>query len=81
MIILINGLINYIKDERFSLFLIDNSLNIVNFERIVVLEDEKIVVIADNKKIIVRGKNLSINRLLDSEMLITGEFNSIELGE
>lgn len=78
---MINGLINYIKDERFSLFLIDNSLNIVNFERIVVLEDEKIVVIADNKKIIVRGKNLSINRLLDSEMLITGEFNSIELGE
>lgn len=81
MIILINGLIKYIKDDRFSLFLKNNSLNIVNFDKIVILEDEKIVVMVDSKKIIVRGSNLSINKLLDREMLIMGSFNSIELGE
>ena len=79
--ILKNNLINYIRDDKFSLYLIDNCLNIVNFDNILVLEEEKIAIIVQNKVIVIRGRSLSINKLLDKEILIMGIFKSIELGE
>ncbi len=78
---MINNLINYVKNEEFVINLWKNKINIVNFKEIVILEEDKIVITSPDGKVTVRGDNLSINKLLDKELLITGTFNSIELGD
>ena len=45
------------------------------------MEDNKIVLSSNYNKITIKGNNLTINKLLDNELLIMGEFSSIELGE
>ena len=42
------------------------------------LEDNRISVKYSNGTIIIKGNNLSINKLLEQEMLITGDIKSIE---
>ncbi len=78
---MLDNLINYVKNKEFSINIWKNKINIVNFKEIIILEDEKIVIMSPDSKIVIRGSNLSINKLLDNEMLITGKFYSIELGE
>ena len=81
MILVLKNIVNYVRNNEFYINIWKNKINIVNFKEIIILEDEKIVIKSDESKIIIRGRNLSINKLLDNELLITGKFNSIELGE
>ena len=78
---MLKNIVNYVRNNEFYINIWKNKINIVNFKEIIILEDEKIVIKSDESKIIIRGRNLSINKLLDNELLITGKFNSIELGE
>lgn len=78
---MLNSLVNYVRNEEFSMNIWKNKINIVNFKEIIILEEDKIVIMSPDNKIIIRGKDLSINKLLDNELLITGKFASIELGD
>lgn len=78
---MLRELTNYVKEQEFYINIWKNKINIVNFKKIVILEEEKIVVMSPDSKIVIKGKKISINKLLDDEILITGIFNSIELGE
>lgn len=78
---MLKKMIDYIKDEEFSINITKNKINIINFKQILILEDKKIVIISPYNKIIIKGEKLSINKLLEDEILISGNFNSIELGE
>lgn len=75
------GIIDYVKNEEFSINIKKNKINIVNFNEIVILEENKIVIMSPIGKIVIKGSNLSINKLLEDEILIAGRFDSIELGE
>ena len=76
---MINKLVDYIKDNKLKIKYMDNSLNIVNYDRILEVNDNEIRVINDKKIITIYGNNLSLNKLLDNEILITGIINKIEL--
>lgn len=78
---MINSIIDYVKNEEFAITIWKNKINIVNFKEVIILEEDKIVVTSPDSKIVIRGNNLSINKLLDNELLITGKFNTIELGD
>lgn len=78
---MLRELTNYVKEQEFFINIWKNKINIVNFKKIVILEEEKIVVMSPDNKIVIKGKKISINKLLDDEILITGNFYSIELGE
>lgn len=71
----------FINDKRFYININNEYINIVNFENIVILEENKVVVIGDLKKFSIKGSNISINKLLDDELLISGNFSSIEIGD
>ena len=75
------GIVNYVKEDDFSIKIWNNKINIVNFKDIVILEDTKVVILSPDGKVVIRGNNLSINKLLDNELLITGIIISIELGD
>ena len=77
---MIKRIISYIKDNKLKINYINNSVNGVNYDKILEVTDEVITIIKENKIILIRGNNLKISKLLDNEILITGLINKIELG-
>lgn len=74
-----NILYNYINDKEFRLTVYENKIHIINFKRIITLEDNYISLLSQNKKINIRGINLLLAKLLDNELLIKGNISSIEV--
>ena len=72
---------NYIDNQKFKLTYSDNYLNIINYNKIIILEHDRIDISVFNKIIKIKGKNLKLMRLLNQEILITGLINCIELME
>ena len=79
MILVIESVRNYIKDLDFRFTVYLDKINIINYQKIISLEDDKILLLGGNKKITIRGKNLTLSKLLDEEVLILGEITKIEV--
>lgn len=70
---------NYINDNNFKLSLYKNKLNIVNYKKILSLEENYISILLEKKKLIIKGSNLFLIKILDNELLIKGNIKSIEV--
>lgn len=70
---------NYINDNNFKLSLYKNKLNIVNYKKLLSLEENYISVLLEKKKLIIKGNNLLLIKILDNELLIKGNIKSIEV--
>lgn len=77
---LFNDIRNIINEDNFKLILDNNSVDIINFNKIININDN-LVTIKPNKKINIHGKNLKINKLLDDEIIIRGEIFKIDINE
>lgn len=69
---------NYINDEAWKINISRNQVDIVNYLDIILLEEEKILVKYGEGIISVIGDRLSVNKMLDSEILITGNIKCVE---
>ena len=76
---MIKKIMEYIKDNNLKIIYCNNSVNVVNYEKILEIKDNIITLINNNKIINIRGSNLKLNKLLEGEILITGIINKIEL--
>ena len=76
---MINKLVNYIKDNNFKINYVNNSVNIVNYDKIIEIENTVITITKEDKMIFIKGNDLRLNKLLDNEVVITGTINKIEL--
>lgn len=76
---MINKLVNYIKDNNFKINYVNNSVNIVNYDKIIEIENTVITITKEDKIIFIKGNDLRLNKLLDNEVVITGTINKIEL--
>ena len=74
-----NKLSNYINDKEFKLTIYDNKIHIINFKRIITLEDNYISFLTNDKKINILGTNLSLKKLVAKELLINGNVSKIEV--
>lgn len=70
---------NYINDNNFKLSLYNNKLNIVNYKKLLSLEENYISILLEKKKLIIKGSNLFLIKILDNELLIKGNIKSIEV--
>lgn len=70
---------NYINDEAFEMILKNKTINIINYKRIITISPTKVSVLSANQKIVVTGSNLTLNKLLEAEILLAGEIKSIEV--
>ena len=52
----------YIDDNRFKITIYEDRIHVINYEKIISLEEERIVFLTKNKKIIVHGQNMHLNR-------------------
>ncbi len=76
---MLNRLKDYINDNSFKINIYKNKINVVNYLDIITLEEDRISLKYQEGMIIIKGNNLSVNKLLDNEILITGEIKSVEL--
>ena len=75
---IINGIRSYILDDDLKITIVNNKVNIVNYRDIGHFDSNKIVVKVNNGEVIVKGNDLVVSKLLNSEILITGNFSNIE---
>ena len=74
-----NRINNFIKDNELEINIYNDYIHIKNYLRLISLENNYISLTTNNKKLLIKGTNLSLKKILDQELLITGEFNSIEV--
>lgn len=70
---------DYILDEEFQILYLKEKVNIKNYLKINYMERERVSLAYSNGSVIVYGRNLRIKKLLDSEILIEGNIETIEL--
>ena len=74
-----NCISNYINDKEFRFTVYDNKIHIINFNKIITLEDNYISILSNSKKINIKGLNLVLVKLLDNELLIKDNITSREV--
>ena len=68
---------DYVRCEEFKMIMKNNIIYIENFDDIGNISQKEIIIYNDNKKILIKGNNLSIDKLLNSEILIKGRAISV----
>ena len=76
---MLDRLNNYIEDKKFKLIYEDNLIDIINYTRLITIENNYVSLYINNKKIIIKGKKLILKKLLDNELLLNGEVTSLEV--
>ena len=76
---IMNRLDNYLYDREYRIIIKENYVNIVNYDEIIDFNSNKISVKYKNKLITIEGLNLTINKMLEDEILITGNISNISI--
>lgn len=77
--IITKNLNNYINDTEYKITITNAYINIKNYIEIKDYSSTKIIIKNPNGVTIITGINLIINKMIDNELLITGNFSSVEL--
>ena len=70
---------DYLLDDEYKMILLNNKINISNYEKIEYLDDDKVIVKYEKGKISIKGENITVSKLLNNEILITGSIKEIEM--
>lgn len=68
---------NYIDDKKFSMIYRNNRLNIINYSEIIDFSCKLISIRCDDKVYYIEGTDLVISKMMENEMLITGNIDLI----
>lgn len=74
---LINDVRNFIVDNEFQIVVKNNFVDIQNFDLIDTINESTIIVTTEKKKIKIKGKSLTVNKLLSDELSIKGKILEI----
>ena len=74
-----DSLNNYINDKEFRINLYKDKINVINYRKIVSLEENNISILSANKQIIINGNNFKLIKILENELLIKGNLTNIEV--
>lgn len=77
--IMLDQLRNYMEDNTFRFTIYENKIHIINFQKIITLEENEIAFTTKNKMVKIFGKDLNLKKLLKDELLIIGNINRIEV--
>lgn len=76
---LIKKVRDYLLDDEFKMVIIKNKINISNYEKIEYLDNDNIIVKYIDGKINIKGEKLIVSKLLNDEILISGNIKTIEM--
>ncbi len=72
---------SYIDDDELKIIIQKDRVNIQNYDNILNFDSSKIIIIKDLEKISIYGNDLVTSKLMDEEILISGQILKIELGD
>ena len=72
---------DYIIDKEFRYIVYKNKVNIINYNNILSIEKERISVSYSSGILVIKGKDLTLKKMLDDEVLIYGNIKLVELGD
>ena len=78
---LVRVLSDYVNDKNFSIIYKNNRLDIINYSKILDFSDTKISVNYLDNIYIITGTNLVISKMMEEELLITGNIESISFNK
>ncbi len=76
---MIKEIINQIKDDKFKIVYVNNSVDVINYDNIMEVKSDVITIEKEKKLILIKGEELKLDKLLDNEILIRGLIKKIEL--
>ena len=68
---------DYINDRKYSMIYKNNKLDIINYSEIIDFTSSLISIRHEDKVYHIEGNNLVISRMMENEILITGEIKVI----
>lgn len=68
----------YIYDNKFQIWIIENSINISNYIDIISFSEDLVIIKCPSNTLHIKGENLIISKLLTEELLIKGKILNIE---
>lgn len=71
---------SYLLEDEFSINILKGKVDIMNYNTIGQIDSNKIVIYYDGGNVTISGKGLSLIKMIDDEILISGTINNIELG-
>ena len=76
---IIDRLDNYLYDREYKIIIKENYVDIINYDEIIDFSTLKIAVKYKNKKITIEGTNLVISKMVDNEVLVTGNIATVSI--
>lgn len=77
---LISKFRTYLLEDEFSINILNGRVDIKNYNTIGQIDSNKMVIFYDEGTVTINGKNLTLLKMLDDELLISGNIINIELG-
>ena len=77
---ILDKLNNYVNENKYKVIATNKYVNIVNYKEIIDFNSVKISIKHEKGITIVNGKNLVVSKMLEEEILITGNIESIIMG-
>ena len=74
-----NKIDHYLYDREYKIIIKENYVNIINYYEIIDFNLSNISVKYQNKIISIEGKNLTILKMVEDEVLITGNISNIRI--
>lgn len=68
---------DYVNDKKYSMIYKNNKLDIINYSEIIDFSSTLISVRHEDKVYHIEGTNLVISKMMDNEILITGDISVI----
>lgn len=74
-----NKIQNFINDNEFRFTIYDDMIHIINYKRIISLEEQYVSIRSPKHKIVIYGNQFCLIRLLKEELLLKGTISKIEV--
>lgn len=76
---LVDRLEDYLYDNEYKIIVKKNQVDIVNYDEIIDISLNKISIKYRNKIFVIEGTNMVISKMLDNEILITGNISNLRI--
>lgn len=76
---IINRISNYLNDSEYQIIVKSNQIDIINYDEIIDFSLTKISIKYKKNIFVIEGINLAITKMLDNEVLITGNISNIRI--
>ena len=78
---MLNKLINYIKDDEVSVFILKNKAHVLNYVKVMDISSNKINIKLKDNILSIEGSDLLIRKLDKRELLIVGFINKVTFND